>query len=45
MGTVQALIQLVELHQDAGIPYIQFKRPFEQNHCFLLFIQFVEIGQ
>ena len=45
MGTVQTLIQLVEFHQDPGIPYIQLKRPFEQSHRFLLFIQFVEIGQ
>ena len=45
MGTVQAFIQLVELHQDAGILCVQPERPFKQSHCFLLFIQFVEIGQ
>ena len=29
MRTVQALVQLVEFHQDTGIPYIQLKRPFK----------------
>ena len=45
MRTIQAFIQLIELHQDTGIRHIERKSLFKQSNRLFLPIQLIEISQ